>query len=337
MMRVRSALSWGPASITLAAALLAVLLPRVLFAAPSPADQAAAQELFDQARRLLDEGKFDEACTKFEGSQRLDPGAGTLLNLATCNQRIGRLATAWTQFNEALSLAIRDGRRDRISFARDHIAAVEPHLPRLTVKVVAPETDGLSVAIDRAPLGKAAWGIATPVDPGAHVVEASAPGRLPFKSTVELASGEAKALEVPLLAEDPKAVATRQAPAPGEPPRAPWGASATRRIAGDIALGAGALALGVGAYFGLRTMSIWSDANANCPNDLCNPHGESLTRDARSAARAADAAIGLGIASVGAAAVLFLTAGGGSTSAPRVGVTLASDARGGGLSLHGAW
>jgi hypothetical protein len=355
--------SKGVLPIALAAALLALTPARAANGDVSQANQATAQALFDQGRRLLDEGKYAEACAKFESSQRLDPGTGTLLNLATCNERLGKIATAWTQFNEALSLAIRDGRRDRMSFAREHIVSIEPQLPHLTVAVRAAGTDGLSLTIDGAPLGKAAWGVAAPVDPGDHVVEATASGKLPFRATVKLAPTESRTLEVPALDDDPEALAklnrgetagpaSAELPAPPGPTGNGTG-NATRRLAGEIALGAGAVALGIGTYFGLRAISIWSDANANCTQDTCMAYGESRTKDARSAARAADVALGVGIAAVGAGVVLVLTAANGHPSQPTVGrtrrthegsrrqwtvgATLTAYAQGGGLALHGAW
>jgi hypothetical protein len=367
--------SKGVLPIALAAALLALTPARAANGDVSQANQAAAQALFDQGRRLLDEGKYAEACAKFESSQRLDPGTGTLLNLATCNERLGKLATAWTLFNEALSLAIRDGRRDRMSFAREHIVSIEPQLPHLTVAVRASGTDGLSLTIDGAPLGKAAWGVAAPVDPGDHVVEATASGKVPFRATVKLAPTESRTLEVPALDDDPEAsaklnkgegqalgTASAELPAPPGPTGNGTG-NATRRLAGEIALGAGAVALGIGTYFGLRAMSIWSDANANCTQDACSAYGESRTKDARSAARAADVALGIGVAAVGAGVVLVLTAASGQSSQPAVGrtpersgrhwtvrrtpegsgrhltvsATLTAYAQGGGLALHGVW
>jgi hypothetical protein len=327
-------------AIALAGAWLALLPPRAARADASPANQAAAQALFDQGRRLLDEGKFAEACAKFESSQRLDPGTGTLLNLATCNERLGKSATAWTQYNEALSLAIRDGRRDRMSFAREHIAAIEPQLPHLTVMVRAPGTEGLAVTIDGASLDKAAWNVAAPVDPGDHVIEATGSGKLPFHATVKVAPTETRTLEVPALDDDPEALAKLhqgETSAPGGPlaPNVTSGNPA-RRLAGEITLGAGVVALATGAYFGLRAISLWSDANGNCPNDACTLHGQSLTQDARTAARVADVAIGIGIAAAGAGVVLVLTSGSGQGS-PTVAATLTAQARGGGLAIHGAW
>ena len=71
-----------------------LLLASAALAAP-PADEAAAEMLFNQATEAANAGRLDEACPKFAEAQRLDPTAGTLLNLGKCEEQRGNLATAY--------------------------------------------------------------------------------------------------------------------------------------------------------------------------------------------------------------------------------------------------
>ena len=159
----------------LALACACVLIAQVSAAQPSEADRRHAQLLFDRGRALLDEGRFSEACPLFAGSQKLDPGGGTLLNLAVCHDKEGRLATAHAEYNEALSLAIRDGRDDRRRIAEEGIAALAPRIPHLRFELPKNvPADALTITVDGAVVARLAWNAALPVDPGKHRVTASA-------------------------------------------------------------------------------------------------------------------------------------------------------------------
>ena len=86
-------------------------------AQPNPEAKAAAEALFDEGRRLKGDGKFSEACPKFEESQKMAPGMGTLYNLADCYEHLGKLASAWTFYIEAAGAAQVAGQKDRADFA----------------------------------------------------------------------------------------------------------------------------------------------------------------------------------------------------------------------------
>src|SRR5215510_6829564 len=93
-------------------------------AQPSDSDRALATQLFKEGRDLMAQKKYAEACRKLEESQRLDPGGGTLLNLAICHESEGRSATAWAELTEALGIARRDGRIDREKLAQTRMTAL---------------------------------------------------------------------------------------------------------------------------------------------------------------------------------------------------------------------
>src|SRR5262245_25337463 len=108
------------------------------------ADQAAAEALFDEARRLVSEGKQAEAWPKFAESHRLDPGVGILLYLGDCYEAIGKTASAWAAFREAEAGARAARHAEREAAARERAAALEARLASLGVAVPEPRR----VAVD---------------------------------------------------------------------------------------------------------------------------------------------------------------------------------------------
>jgi hypothetical protein len=169
--------------------------------AHSATEVSLAESLYRSARELSQAGRFDEACPKFAESYRLDPATGTLLNLATCHEAQGKLATAWLEYSDALVASRRAGRHSRVKFAEERIKLIEPRLSRLTV-LLAPEADDpqLELWLDGLKIGRAAAGTPTPVDPGRHVVEARAPGKKPWSESVEVgAVSDLKTVTVPAL------------------------------------------------------------------------------------------------------------------------------------------
>ena len=131
---------------------------------------------------------------------------GTLLNLADCYERSGRTASAWVRFTEAATMAERAGQQERTEFARAHAATLLPRLARVTISVDRPGDEGLVVRRDGAIVDAAAFGTPVPVDPGTHSVEASAPHRRTWTSSIAIerdASGD-HAVAIPALRRRPR-------------------------------------------------------------------------------------------------------------------------------------
>lgn len=197
----------------------------------SDQDKALAARLFDEGHALLEQGKVPEACRKLEESRRLDPLPGTVLNLAACHEREGRTASAMAEFREARALAERDGRGDRVAYADEHLKAIEPKLSMLVVEVPpAADLPDLTIIRDGVAIGRAAWGGKIPVDPGAHVVEATAPHKQMRHVDVQVGPN-ADVQTVTIAALEDAAPAPAPAPAVAPPPAPMTTAPAPETIA----------------------------------------------------------------------------------------------------------
>jgi serine/threonine-protein kinase len=329
----------------------ALLLARFASAQPQ-SDASTAEALFTEAKQKMAAGDYASACPKLADSYRIDPGGGTLAALALCHEKIGKTATAWAEFIDVASGAKEQGRADREAFARQHIAALEPALSRLTIHV-APETAQLSdlqVKRDDAVVGPAAWAVASPVDPGDHVIEARAPGKQAWSAHVVVGgNADSKSVTIPLLVDEAKQPDTEAPPETPQPsaevPEHPQTThpGSGQRLAGLLLGGAGVAALGVGSFFGIDAISKSNQAQQACPpsSPCLKADAVQTNDDAKSSALVADVVLGVGIAAVGAGAILFFTApkdrpaSPDATSAHALLVIPAVTSSGGGLSIQG--
>jgi hypothetical protein len=279
--------------------------------AQSADSSALAEQLFNQARDLVKANKWAEACPKFEASLRYDPVLGTRLNLATCYERIGKLASAWGLYRESMDAAKKAGDTKRADYAQKQATALEPRLPKLAI--TAPNKPaGFVVKRDGTPIDAGELGVALYVDPGTHEVTATADGHEPFSVTVNLVEGKTETLTIPPLVAKP--VAETEPAVEQEVDTGAIAAKARQRK--FIALGVGGggvVALGVGLVFGAKAMSSNDDAKKLCGDDLsCSPEnfdrGKKLVSDSRSAGTISTVLVGVGIAAVAAGAVVYFTA-----------------------------
>ncbi len=310
----------------------AVLAPRRAAGQTASASAAAAAEaLFLEGKRLLDAGRYAEACTKLAESQRLDPGAGTMLNLADCYERNGQLASAWVTFRDAAAIASRTGRTAWAEQARSRADLLEPRVPTITIRVdslTAPR--GIVVTRNGTDVPPAAWGSAIPVDAAEQVVVARAPGKVAWSATVAIGADRRHAVvDIPTLRDEPR-------PPPPESEREPAPGPRPLRVAALGLLGASGIAAGAGAVLGVTAVHKNDEASARCPaSPRCvDPSAVSLTDEARHAATASTIAfIAAGALAAGGGA-LFLAAPAPREPRVRGGLALAPGACIATLSTH---
>jgi hypothetical protein len=285
-----------------------------------PEDVARADALFTEGKRLLDEGEIDRACEMLAESQRLDPGGGTLLALALCHEKQGRLALAYSEYGAAFDLARETGNANREAVASSRRAALEPQLARLTIRVGATVAalTGLEVRAGSDVIAPSNFGVALPIDPGERQVVARAPGKRPFVTTARAAAGDSVVVDIATMEDETPPPAVR-APSPVRAPSLGHAARAPKRLpaadapepqtndalftAGWVVGGAGVIVLAVGTGFAIDAINSDAEADSRCADDVpC--YDEEAIALSESAKRSADVATGVLVA--GAA----VTAGG---------------------------
>jgi hypothetical protein len=323
-------------------------------------DKVAAEVLFEDGRRLAASGNYVDACPKFADSEKLDPSASTLLNLANCLEKVGRTATAWATFKEAGSLASAAGRAEYVTTADRHANALFPKLARLVVNVPH-AVDGTVVKRDGALLEHSEWGSAIPIDAGPHVLVATAPGYVSWVSTVEIAQdGLEVTVEVPRLTELPAQAAAPPVPtgsptpagtAPAAPRPLDTSASTeaarpkpsgdAQRIVAWTVGGAGVISLGVGAVFAATAIAKYhsseNEMGLGCGfgSNACEPSVVDERNASRTAGDVASWTLGLGAAAVVAGVAIGVTAPHGTGRRGAVGVVIAPTP--GGALVQGSW
>lgn len=319
------------ASIVVSACLLA---PSVAMAGDSEGGAAAAESLFQEARKAMDAKRYADACPKFLASQKLAPAIGTLLNLADCYEKNNQLASAWARFHEAIALAQRLNRPNREQTARERADKIEPKLIKLSILSRA---SGIDVKLDGNVIDPAALGTPIPVDSGKHTVEASAKGKKTYNTSVEVSEkNKSPSVEIPPLEDaPPDPNANNGGGSKIEPPKERPKGWSTQKTVGLVVAAGGVVGLGVGGFFGLKTSSTWNEAKPKCPNLECDATGVQLATDAKNYGTISTIATIAGGALLVGGAVLFFTGSDSSSSAKndrlpvRVGVGPGSVAVGG--------
>ena len=312
--------------------------------------RVAAQVAFDEGRRLEDAGDFVAAAARFQESERLDPALGTLLNLANCYERAGKLASAWRTFVRGAEEAAALGEDKRAQRATERAEALRPRLSTIVVRLESEAAPGEEVRLDGALMDQSLLRVPQPIDGAVHEVKAEAPGRVPWRAQLAVANeSQTLSVAVPdlaLVAELPPAVpkeergaGTDTRPDGGSVPVGPalhaqhgwW----TPFRVGSLAIaGAGVGLLGLGVAYGIEARDRWSARQSNCAYNVCNDTGYALTSQARDAANVATWAFILGGTAIASGVTMFILAP-HSTTGPAVAAEVSP--AGGSLRLQGGF
>jgi len=246
-----------------------------------------AEGLFEQAQAKRQAGDEAEACKLFGESLKKNPNAvGTILNVALCDQKAGKLASAYRRFEDARDRAREQNLDEHRIAAEKHIDELGSRIGRLTIAFVDPPTATTQLTLDGVDADSAHDIV---VDPGSHVVRVTEVKRAPYSTTVSVAAGERKAVAIPRL----------------EPPKR--GSKTVAKVAtfGGLAMVATASVLGLVALRRYNDAFDRGDCIKASPSP-CNAAGLADTKSARTMGSTATVVGGLGVVSAGLGMFLWL-------------------------------
>jgi hypothetical protein len=243
---------------------LAASIPDARADAPQSHDPVA---LFRQGRDAMKVGDYRSACASFEESQRLDPAAGTLLNLAICSERLGRLLRARTALGQFLDQI--DAADERRPHAEALLADVEERTPRLRLQVPDPTPTGVSVRLDGEGVPRDRWQAPISVDPGEHVLELKVPQGPAQRRSFVIKERESYTQGFTFASAQGNQTATppRSAPAPRSEGRRQLPASFY------VSLGIGIGGFVTAAASGLYVLKQRATVAEHCENKRCDAEG----------------------------------------------------------------
>ncbi|MBX3192443.1 MAG: hypothetical protein KF819_35960 [Labilithrix sp.] len=240
---------------------------------PAAQDIAQARQLGQQAQAAFDAGNYAESEKLWNAAANLYAQAPTLtLGLARTQVKLGKLVAAQESYNKIIrewgnNPSPAPAFKEALEAAKVEVGPLAARLANVTIMVEGPQSP--QVTIDGQNVPVAALGLKRPVDPGQHVVKASAQGFSPAETTFTVAEGghaDAKLKLEPSA--DPVGAGPVTGPVGTEPGADSKGGSSNKTYA-YVAFGVGGAGLLLGSITGLMAMGKASDLEAKCPDNKC--------------------------------------------------------------------
>lgn len=238
-----------------------------------------ARQLADEGMRLIETGEVDAGLAKLKQALALVPVPTLAIAAARAMVSVGRMTDAVETYREVAKMPLPTWLKDLPRMKQElaqresvkELAALTPRVPRIRVTLVGIPAE--RVSIDGQPRERAELQGVMLIDPGIHVFEAQA-GKSVVRKEVRIAEGQA--LKVVLHLEESETVLPAPvAPAPAlvSPPEPVHmdGAGNWMPIAGYVALGLSAVALGATIGTWVTARGVAGDLEDRCPDSRCDP------------------------------------------------------------------
>ena len=267
----------------IATTLAAMGSARPCAAQQSEASLGAARTLGYEGVEAYQKGDYVVAADKLDRAYRVVKAPSLGLWSARAFEKLGRMVEAAERYLEVTRLDVTGGelavQQQAKADAAKEREALLPRIPHVVIQIEGAKADDVVVTLDGVQLPSALIGAKCPVNPGRHRLRGELKGK---HHELEISISESETKSVTLGIES--AGARAQTPLALEPPPDPNLASATPRAENDasrdgspqktvgwIALGAGAVGIGIGTVTGILAISKKTSIEDSCPNERCAP------------------------------------------------------------------
>lgn len=286
---------------------LSLAAPLVGYSAPSWAsdDEAVLMEArakFQRALELEHAGNWAGAVKLFREVGQVKMTPQVRYHIATCEENLGQLVTALGGYELALSLS-EEMPPELVTEVEGAIAGLRARIPKLLIERGL-GAEAANIVLDEVALGTSQIGVEIPLDPGPHVVVATAPGYLKFSRTVTVAERESQRVVVELERE-PEPLP----PPPSKGEVSPPGYGPLPYILGGVGL----VGLGAGAVLLPMSLDRVGQVQDICGGNDCRGltssadwrRAQGLASDAQTFETIGWIAAGVGVAGLATGLVLF--------------------------------
>lgn len=245
-------------------------------ASPSAEDKAGARAAANAGADAFDAGEFQKSADLFLRAEAIIHSPVHELYIARAFEKIGRLVEA----RELFLKIQRSNESERVvKDAKSELLALEPRVPRVTIELDGAADEELTILIDGRTFRNVLLGVEQPFDPGQHVAVVSlAEQSMNHSFAVEEGKSQSVLIDVTKIVEaakvarakeeeeEEKAAAANSSEVPASDSSHSAGSKnkSGLRIGSYVALGLGAVGLGAGAFFSVKTGTHATDANLLC-------------------------------------------------------------------------
>jgi hypothetical protein len=299
-------------------AVAAILLVAATSSAADPEALAKARADFRQALVLQTGGDWAGALSLLRGVAEVATTPQVRFNIALCEEHLGRLSAALGDYDIAAASGAAAGAADVASAARARVNGVRGRLPKLRIVRGQGASVG-HIALDGNELGEAVLEKEIPVDPGPHEVEIRSARGAARTTSLRLAEGEHRKIEVTLPEEALSApVLPEKSASQPSPELRPKRSFLLPVVVGSVGLAS----LAAGGVFALLESSAVKDLNRVCgpSRDACPASSRGEYNDAKTYATATNVTLVVGGVGVIAAAVIFVASKPHPVTAPTTGL-----------------